>query len=201
MIIERIKNETKECHRKLELAAGSSSIMNGELTLNEYKDLLIVNYIFNHLIEKQISRFPELINDEQLDVFKRIKTDWLKDDLNDLNIDATKYDNYFHPKEIDFSYMDILACLYLSEGSTLGGQVINRALKNNPKLNDIGNTVFYNGYGIETGTMWKNFLVFLVKRVNTENDENDMIEATIKAYTLFESIFKKIKEFNKVKVG
>lgn len=193
MIIEKIKVETRAYHEKLELVAYSSNIISGTLTLNQYKKLLIVNYIFNHLIEKQISKFPELINDKQLDFSNRIKTNWLKEDLEALDTDASEYDNYFSQKNIDFNYMDILACLYLSEGSTLGGQIINRSLKINNNLKEIKNFKFYNGYGIDTGKMWKNFLDFLINKINTETDEIAMIEATIKAYDFFEHLFIKIK--------
>jgi heme oxygenase (biliverdin-IX-beta and delta-forming) len=48
--------------------------------------------------------------------------------------------------------------LYVLEGSTLGGRVINRMLLNNPSLDLTENELqFFAGYRAATGEMWKRF--------------------------------------------
>lgn len=49
-----------------------------------------------------------------------------------------------------------LGSLYVMEGSTLGGQVINRALKDAPWRPAQGLT-YFDPYGVSTGAMWRGF--------------------------------------------
>ena len=55
----------------------------------------------------------------------------------------------------------MLGALYVAEGSSLGGQVIQRTLLSNENLHDIDKTLFYKGYAEQTGPMWKQFMAYL----------------------------------------
>jgi len=54
-----------------------------------------------------------------------------------------------------------LGCLYVVEGSTLGGQVITRQLLKSLGLTAENGVAFFNGYGAETGPRWKTFGAWL----------------------------------------
>jgi len=50
-----------------------------------------------------------------------------------------------------------LGCLYVVEGSTLGGQVIKRQLQKSLGLSAGSGVAFFSGYGAETAARWKSF--------------------------------------------
>ncbi len=58
---------------------------------------------------------------------------------------------------------EALGSLYVMEGSTLGGRIIQRNIKR--CLGEIGRAScsYFNGYGAETGSMWLSFLAELDK--------------------------------------
>jgi heme oxygenase len=51
----------------------------------------------------------------------------------------------------------LFGALYVTEGSTLGGQVICRQLSPSLHLSPGRGASFFNGYGVETGSRWKAF--------------------------------------------
>jgi heme oxygenase len=48
-------------------------------------------------------------------------------------------------------------CLYVMEGSTLGGKIIYNILKKQLGLSDSAGASFFYGYGPATGEKWKTF--------------------------------------------
>jgi heme oxygenase len=53
---------------------------------------------------------------------------------------------------------EALGAAYVLEGSTLGGQVIRRALQKHPVLSDQCQFHYYNCYGEHLRTRWLNFI-------------------------------------------
>jgi heme oxygenase len=51
----------------------------------------------------------------------------------------------------------ILGCLYVLEGATLGGQIISRQLRESLGIAADDGGAFYHGYGSDTGRQWKTF--------------------------------------------
>ena len=49
----------------------------------------------------------------------------------------------------------VLGCLYVVEGATLGGRVIARALHDHLGVGPATGAAFFEGYGLETGAMWR----------------------------------------------
>jgi heme oxygenase len=54
----------------------------------------------------------------------------------------------------------MLGSVYVMEGSTLGGQVIGKALRSATWVPE-GGLRYFNPYGPRTGAMWRNFCVAL----------------------------------------
>jgi len=69
-----------------------------------------------------------------------------------------------------------LGCLYVVEGSTLGGQVITRQLLKSLGLTAENGVAFFNGYGAETGLRWKAFGAWLEEGA-AQLDHDDAIIA------------------------
>ena len=56
---------------------------------------------------------------------------------------------------------EALGSLYVMEGSTLGGRVIERNVKRCLGLDAQHGCTYFAGYGMHTGTMWRSFLTQL----------------------------------------
>lgn len=84
---------------------------------------------------------------------QRRKCPSLLDDLHTLNARIPETEIRFDLQQTG----QIIGVLYVLEGSSLGGQVITRALQQqHPELP----VAFFNGYGSLTGGYWQTFLTF-----------------------------------------
>ncbi|MBT6236014.1 MAG: biliverdin-producing heme oxygenase [Bacteroidetes bacterium] len=154
MIRERIKNETAQNHKDVEAVGFSGQIMSGRLTLDEYKKLILTNLMLNKGFEAQWSELdfeiPKGIMLEQ-----RRKTATLEKDAKALGVSIPDTDNPLFPAD---TYEAFIGSLYVFEGSTLGGAIIYKQLKQNANLSTLDDFHFYSCYGERLGMMWKIFL-------------------------------------------
>ena len=154
MIKERIKNETAQNHKDVEAVGFSGQIMSGRLTLDEYKKLILTNLMLNKGFEAQWSELDfEIPKDIMLE--QRRKTATLEKDAKALGVSITDTDNLLFPAD---TYEAFIGSLYVFEGSTLGGAIIYKQLKQNANLSTLDDFHFYSCYGERLGMMWKIFL-------------------------------------------
>ncbi len=74
--------------------------------------------------------------------------------------------------------------LYVLEGSTLGGRMISRMLKENRQLQlQPAHTRFFEGYQKETGEKWKSFL----EALNRQTDVAPIIETANQTFLFFKN--------------
>jgi len=178
MIRERIKTETAQNHQDVEVAGYSEQIMNGRLTLDEYKKLIMSNLVLNNAFEKQWSSLPFDLPPE-LKLEQRRKTESLQKDAALLEIKAPVTSGILFPIE---NYESFMGVLYVFEGSTLGGAIIHKQLKQNPNLSRLDGFHFYSCYGEKLGVMWKIFLDHLIQI----EDPSKVDEAIASAKTTFD---------------
>lgn len=181
MIRERIKTETHDAHMQLEAISYSSKIMDGTINLNQYQQLILSNYIANISFENTWDSLPFEVP-ESLMLNVRSKRQMLQKDLALLGFDAPKVDAYFN---FD-NYAAFMGALYVFEGSTLGGAVICRKLKENPALAHL-DFHFYAAYGERLGMMWKLFLDHLIQ-IEDENLVNQSIVSAQNTFNVVEKI-------------
>ena len=86
--------------------------------------------------------------------------------------------------------------LYVMEGATLGGQVINRHLKEHLGLTPENGGVFFNGYGQMTGPMWKAFGASIEAFAASANADDEIVAAAKDAFTSFKQCFEEPLEFS-----
>ena len=173
MIRERIKTETSQNHHDVEAAGYSGQIMSGRLTVEEYKVLITVNLVLNKAFEKQWSTLPfELPKTLQLE--QRRKTAALEKDAALLGLAVTGSNEIQFPVE---SYEAFMGTLYVFEGSTLGGAIIYKQLKQNPNLSALDEFHFYSCYGNQSGMMWKVFLDHLTQIEDTSQVDKAIASA------------------------
>ena len=83
---------------------------------------------------------------------------------------------------------EALGALYVMEGSTLGGQVIKGMLARQLNIDDDFATLFFNGYGTNTGQMWQSFKQALDRYGSPENDRL-IIDAANQTFQKFSGLF------------
>jgi heme oxygenase len=64
-----------------------------------------------------------------------------------------------------------LGGLYVTEGATLGGQIISRHLEQTLGLSARRGAAFFASYGLQVGAMWRAFCAILQAETTAEEDE------------------------------
>jgi heme oxygenase len=65
----------------------------------------------------------------------------------------------------------LLGCLYVIEGATLGARSITHHLQNRIGLTPESGGAFFEGYGAQTGSRWKSFCTTLINYADHTGDE------------------------------
>jgi heme oxygenase len=66
----------------------------------------------------------------------------------------------------------LLGCLYVIEGATLGGRSITRHLQTRLGLTPESGGAFFDGYGAQTGAYWKAFCTMLSENADRQMDHS-----------------------------
>lgn len=173
MMLNNLRNSTKKLHEELEKENLAAKIISHEISLENYKLLLLQNYIAYKITETEISKF---IFD-----YKSDKSNQLAKDLQNLNVD-TSITEKFQDKFGLASYDEALGAAYVVLGSALGGMYISKEIPNCPELANISAPCFFNGdrEGIKS---WNKF----VKELKAEDfNEIQIASASKKAIETFE---------------
>lgn len=172
-MLNNLRNATKELHEELEKENLAGQIISHEISLKNYKLLLLQNYISYKVTETEISKF--------IPSYKSAKSDKLAKDLETLNVDKSIAKEFQQKFKIS-SYEEALGAAYVVLGSALGGVYISKELPNCPALKDISKPNFFNGDrgGVKS---WNKF----VKELKAEDfTEIQIEEASKKARETFE---------------
>lgn len=178
-MISRFREATRELHEQIEKENQAKKIMDHSISMEEYKLLLLQNYIAYRTVEKEISRFlPE---------YEASKYRQLEKDLEQLKVDvsiASQYESEFTCR----NEVEALGAAYVVEGSVMGGMVISRELKNCPKLEDIGNQHFFSG-DRDNVKSWNKFKKGLESRDYTEAEKEEAAEKARDTFRFFRKAF------------
>ena len=185
MLQDILNAATKKNHDELEELMFVNEIMNKTLSLEQYRVLVATNYIVHAAVEEKVHRAlsPEL--QEKLAVSGRNKLAALEQDLQEMNISKAELDQV--PAEwlkdgID-STASALGAMYVMEGATLGGHVIQKNLQANPAFKDLK----LNYYTVYQKALIPNWLSF-VEVLNTGIPESGYAAAEQSARQLFDGI-------------
>ncbi len=178
-LLDRLKTETRSNHVQTETLLYAETLMAGTLTRAELGHLLTIHYGFHRALETAVAAQPDFFVGYHPD--KRRKTPWLLADLQQFGMDLPQP----NPDLFEgWNGYQLLGALYVGEGSTLGGQVIAKALRRTPGLGDAAASLrFFGGYGDQTGPLWKAFGTYLLSRA--DGHEKPIIDAARRAFDLF----------------
>lgn len=188
-LMNRLRDETAEFHQAVEakLPFGEE-----DFSLAVYRRLLIGFYNFYRQFEPEIENALRRLAID-FDYEARRKKTKILADLENLNaaseVLAEKSDiDAENDAEIGVkldSGGKIFGALYVIEGSTLGGQVIARILKQKFNLDESNGAAFFSGYGARTGEMWKEFRTAIHAFAENGADQEQIIAAAKETFESF----------------
>lgn len=153
-----------------------------------YRFFLQCNLLFHHSYEPEVSR-RGFTNSSKWAAFDRSKLLKLYKDAAHLGINHPA-PNASNPFE-HWPDMKMLGAAYVSEGSSLGGQVILKALRKQTFFNEGNHGNFLSLNGQDTGSAWKSFLQLL----ESEGQKNkvQVIQGAREAFGHFAGIAKHLQ--------
>jgi heme oxygenase (biliverdin-IX-beta and delta-forming) len=162
MLQERLKKDTRPDHDMVEELMFVQAIMNGTLSLQQYKLLLRTNYLVHEAFEALLfSRLSEQTA-EEMQITRRGKLPALVKDLRELELDTPQTTAVAPADRFYDSEPSALGALYVLEGASLGGHVIVKKLATNPGLNHLNLKFhYYRIYGDDLVPNWKSFCAIL----------------------------------------
>lgn len=179
-IMTQLKEYTAEAHHKTEQNAFPLALANDTLTINEYSHYLQKWYGYLQPLEDEISRRQEW-KEWSFDFESRRKLPLLKQDLLALGLTIEDVDNLpicTNRPELS-SFAEVLGCMYVLEGSTMGGQYIVKKLKLIFPQHMQHNGLFLNSYGSELRSKWAEFAE-LVQAYSSKQPSHKAILLTAK---------------------
>ena len=150
-----------------------------DLDLDTYRDLVAGFYGFVQPLEQQLALHAPQLSGIHLQ--ERSKTSLLERDLQELGIAARLVPRCAALPDLE-DEAAAWGCLYVMEGSTLGGRVIASALGRSLGLGAENGAAYFSGYGARTGELWREFCAALATAsVDPLEGKSDRIVATAAA--------------------
>lgn len=180
MIMQRLRAETKETHQDLEklLVPRIKSANSSE----KYLQLLGLFYGYFKPVEQQIAQY---IDSSFLpDYNERRKSHSIINDIQSMDAAGNLPGLCSDLPSITNQY-EALGALYVLEGSTLGGQVISKMLKNNLGFDGDGGLTFFSGYGNDTEKRWAIFTDIMNKHVVGPTTQNETVSGANETFIKF----------------
>lgn len=187
MVMQLLKQETKPLHDSVEKVGYVKEIMSGTLSIQQYQDLILKNYLFHAISEVALKEY--LVVAAQKNYHYASKLGYLIQDMEELGL--LQYQGHFEAFTNDFSLSDFhqaLGLVYVIEGATLGGNIIKRELSKNEEIISQSSFSYFGCYGKETGLRWKLFCDFAESQVNHEQERKSMLEGAKMGFKLIETI-------------
>jgi len=177
----RLREATHEAHERMHRHAGFGAAAAGHLDADAYRDLLARLYGFHRAFDAGFSEAPaEMAAAIHLPL--RARSAHLTRDLNSLgvreNLGALPICDELPERDTEARW---LGALYVTEGSTLGGAQISRALARGGIADD--QRGFFEAYGERRSEMWR---LYLERLERLAGDGDAAAEAEDAARAVFE---------------
>lgn len=162
-VMQVLKAETLDAHQSVERFV---DVFHKDFRLSDYIELLRRFLVFYRVYEPGLRRFEQY---PSLEIKERAqKTRWLEQDLEALT-GTVSVPGHSAQRSIQFTDFDeALGSLYVTEGSTLGGQVMARHLSSSLGLSPEFGLRFFTGYAKATGPLWLKLGSFLRENLRGE---------------------------------
>jgi heme oxygenase len=150
-LLQELRQKTAPQHRALEQNSYSWKCLSSR---DGYAHLLVKLFAIHSAFENRLATV-ETLPFWLPDISERWKLAFLKSDLAALSVPEPHMT--FQDLPVISSVASAFGCLYVLEGSTLGGQIITRHLQSQLGMVAEDGRRFFAGYGARTGHYWKTF--------------------------------------------
>ncbi|MEW6360857.1 MAG: biliverdin-producing heme oxygenase [Pyrinomonadaceae bacterium] len=193
MIAKALKEATKEQHEALEQIV---NIMDESTDLNSYGNLLLKFYRIYATLEPLIPN--DLLLENGFNYKTREKLPHLLKDLKVLGLSSAAENLIRYERVPDMqNAARAFGVLYVIEGSTLGGQVISRHLRDRLGLTPDNGAAFFSSYGHEVGQKWKEFCDALNRFGEIFPEmHSEIIDAAKETFSAFAECFKEQRQIS-----
>lgn len=176
----KLKAATEELHKEIEGGNLASLIISHEISLEQYKLLLLQNYYAYAITEPLIAK--------HLEIYQVHKTPILLQDLEQLGVNSS-IPIPLRDKFRIINKAEAFGAAYVVEGSVLGGMMISKEIVNCTALSGIGNHYFFNG-NRENVKSWNAFSKYLKQQEFTPLEEIQAIDKAKDTFIFFGEVFK-----------
>jgi heme oxygenase len=157
MLRDSLRIHTRSHHERIEQTLDLPGSVRSR---DDLERLLARFYGFYLPHEARLRSYTAALDAYGIELGRRLKAGKIRDDLLSLGVSAEEISGL--SKCVDLPDLctpaHALGSLYVLEGSTLGSQVIARALNEKVDLGIMSSMRFLSGYGASTGTMWRSFV-------------------------------------------
>lgn len=179
-----LRQATQAEHERLNRHVLLSGLLQPDYSLANYRLLLLTFYHLYQTLEQGLTDFANRPA-ASFAYAPRVKLPWLQADLQHFQLDPEPLQAALAPVCVPTiaSLGDFIGVLYVIEGSTLGGQMIAKCIRQNLGLSPSNGLRFYCGYGEATARMWQGFIDFAE---SIADDCAQVAEAQVAATRVFE---------------
>jgi len=172
MIFKHLKEATGLRHAALE---SRLPLLDARMSQAGYRQLLQLFLGYYEPLEAKLLALPHW-GALGFDYAERRKTPRLMQDLRVLGETPEAIEGFARCQNLPTvaTQEQLLGCLYVIEGATLGGQIITRHLHANLGLTPLSGSAFFDGYGAQTGRQWKNFCAMLRLNAGETKGQQDI---------------------------
>lgn len=185
-ILTQLRTHTDTLHSELEQTPLSLALLDAEVSSQNYVAYLqkmrgIVDFY-------EVNVFPVLAN-TLTDLSEREKLAFIDKDLAYFSVNTKDIPVFQNLEAQNPTIGYALGCMYVMEGSTLGGKVILKHVsKTLGIVPDEGGT-YFSGYGEQTGHYWKTFLYNLQEYSANNNCDAEIITGAKDTFTAIKHYF------------
>lgn len=189
MISEELRKGTAIYHQRLE---EKLALFERVQDLKSYGDLIHRFLSFYSFVEPKLMGLADWKRHPTFEVEERLKLAWLRRDLFALDRSTT-------PGQVNASFLDLeflatfnraLGCLYVLEGSTLGGTIISKHFSQKLGLTPDRGLAYFTSYAERTGEMWRRFQKALSDYVeqspNPKEISEEIVQSACQVFELLE---------------
>lgn len=180
LFLENLRTKTAQSHVALEDLPISKSIINPEVTNQEY--ILYLDLMKDVINDAESNIYP-LTADIITDSNERLRNHLLDNDFKALGHKKVPTDvNPLSAGITNLTPAFALGIFYVLEGSSLGGRVIYKNI-NTALGYDIENGAsYFGGYGGQTGSHWRTFIGMLTQYEEQNNNADEIIAGADHCY-------------------
>lgn len=180
-MLSYLREQTTTLHKEIEETNLAKYIIDSSITLDQYKKLLLKNYICYKTLEDTLIANKQLVRSEFHPFIAQRKSDYFFKDLSFWgDVSIPQINNLKITSEAE-----AIAIIYVIEGSMLGSALIANKIGTCSELKNIKEHHFYGNYIKSNKTNWKTFKNLVNEIEFTKNDIQKALAAAKNAFLCF----------------